>query len=1588
MLAVTRIPPWDKVFVLVLGQIQELFTSSSELVRNINTAFSVDSGNDADSINDNPSPRIIHQTSCVYTPQQNGIDYEETFSHVVKMVTVGCLLNIVMLMSWPVFQLDVNNAFLYGDLKEVVFMKPPEGYFSFDTKSKSDYYLYTKSDKGVFLALLVYVDDIIITDTDKGICLNQKKYVLDLLFEYGMLACKPAKTPLMSKLVISNESSDKDPLLQNITDYHKLIGKLIYLTNTRPDISYVVHCLSQFMHSPLTSHLKIAFNILRYLKSCPGLGVHVTKTSGMFLTAYSDADWAKCIVIRKSVTGYCVFLNNSLVFWKSKKQNTLSKSLSESEYQALASVTSEVPFWVRLFNVPLSRQNEPKVASIASKLGEVMEVDNAYFSNTQKECLTKPNVIDGKTFKEWPFQECLRASNSRDDGPFGGVEFPRNANPNYRHHNHTPIGNHHEEIPGREGLVHGMRVSLERSSNVEILLDDTPDHGKIIRTNTKTVNDVVDNISNCRKSVLEINDFKEPFMEHNILTSESTCNASDLVSGLNKDGPHETTNGSLDKLNNTGQAGENNSIGAEGRQHKSGNEMINYKVPISNKKSEGTETNNNKVWKRRVRKGEEKKTNGETKCESYGGKRSFEECGEGDIMDIDSVKKVKDHLKEDGGNVWRGTGIYGWPTQQDKFQTWALLRSLKSYQRRPWVCSGDFNEVLYAYEKAGRRGCNINQMTAFLEACNFCNLEDMSATGVKFTWNNGRRGAANVKKRLDRFLSHQDWLDLFPGASFHNLARIASDHSPILCCLFPLANDVGAGLENDPCAIVEECAARLSEWNKNSFGHQHELREEIKELLNREEKIWKQRSRIQWLSEGDKNTVSSFREYSIEKRDRICLRLYRMMTSLPQDCDSTVKDIDRSLTHNDRISLERHVTSTEVYDALMQMALTKATGPDGMCALFFQKFWVFDNSTSVEQHELREEIKELLNREEKIWKQRSRIKWLSEGDKNTRFFHSRATNRRKRNRILRLKDEDVRWVDNEKDVCSLVARYFTNLFCSSLPQDCDSTVKDIDRSLTHNDRISLERHVTSTEVYDALMQMALTKATGPDEVLSSMIRKSVTQGQIHGIKVCRGASEFEGCKLKSILDQYCKVSGQDINYEKSEISFSENVEQQARSRVTQSLSVLHLDKIKKKLGGWKEKTLSIAGKEVLIKSVAQAMPMYVMNIFLLPETLIDDIHKALNLFWWGDGRYGLPTLRAVQQGFSCKASVAVDHVTITLSASFVAVKDLVHMGCKWNVGDGRTINVWEDFWLADPKKLGPKPHNTDVSYVRDLLNNEGNDWNHHLLTSLFPPDIANKIACCFVSDIRPDTLYWHNSPRGQFACNSAYLLALETSQELGLWTIRNKHFHRQFDRREANVEIMAKKMQLDYSDANKKDGSGGVDLTQTASVGVTHSIASWALGCTNTVIIEGDVPNCAFVLAAKGDRVVDRLSNARSRHGPAESGSAAFGLWDTVSLVHFMALISSYDLGGVIVIMVESVIYTDHKSLQHIFDQKELNMRQRMWIDLFSDYECEIRYHPGKANMVADVLSRKERVKPRHVREWTYGYSQLELSGMILAAHE
>ncbi|KAL4591657.1 hypothetical protein LXL04_004627 [Taraxacum kok-saghyz] len=314
--------------------------------------------------------------------QREGIDYEETFAPVAKIVTIRIIITLSVNLNWNLYQLDINNAFLYGELEEDVYMTHPQG--------------------------------IEVIDIPNGLCLSQRKYCMELLHEFGMMgsartrvmaACgygqinhhegsrgvaveiphslkilndtgsfrgrlgemrnfvgrqspsydtvlkHPVKTPLEPNLVIDrNVNEVTDYLLENITNFQKLIGKLIYLTITRPDISYAIHVLSRYMHKPRKSYLDISLRLLRYLKNSPGKGVKFVKSESLKLEGFSDGDWAKCQVTRRSVSGYMVFFGNSLVSWRSKKQDTVSRSSTESEYRALGTLTCELIWILKILN--------------------------------------------------------------------------------------------------------------------------------------------------------------------------------------------------------------------------------------------------------------------------------------------------------------------------------------------------------------------------------------------------------------------------------------------------------------------------------------------------------------------------------------------------------------------------------------------------------------------------------------------------------------------------------------------------------------------------------------------------------------------------------------------------------------------------------------------------------------------------------------------------------------------------------------------------------------------------------------------------------------------------------------------------------------------------------------------------------------------------------------------------------------------------------------------------------------------------------------------------------------------------------------
>ena len=200
-------------------------------------------------------------------------------------------------------------------------------------QSQVDHTLFIKhSSQGKTTALIVYVDDIVLTGDDveemkklkgylssefeikdlgplkyflgievarsrHGIFISQRKYVLDLLKETGMLGSRACDTPIDSNQKLSDDSSGIE------TDkgrYQRLVGRLIYLSHTRPDIAFAVSIVSQFMHSPRETHMEAVFRILRYLKSAPGKGLFFAKHDHLRVEAYTDADWAGSVTDRRS----------------------------------------------------------------------------------------------------------------------------------------------------------------------------------------------------------------------------------------------------------------------------------------------------------------------------------------------------------------------------------------------------------------------------------------------------------------------------------------------------------------------------------------------------------------------------------------------------------------------------------------------------------------------------------------------------------------------------------------------------------------------------------------------------------------------------------------------------------------------------------------------------------------------------------------------------------------------------------------------------------------------------------------------------------------------------------------------------------------------------------------------------------------------------------------------------------------------------------------------------------------------------------------------------------------------------------------
>lgn len=227
-------------------------------------------------------------------------------------------------------------------------------------QSAHDHCLFILTAKSSFLALLVYVDNILIIEdsedeikkvkkfldqkftikvleyakyflglelsrSELGIYVNQRKYTLDLIQDAGLFGCKPISTLLPKG---TKFCSNEGELMTEPQKYRRLIGRLLYLGFTRLDIAFVTQQLSQYVQAPRETHWLGALHLLRYVKGSPSLGLCFSSKNSLQLTTYSDSDWGSCIDTRRCLTSYCIFLGGALISWKTKKSHNFEVMLN------------------------------------------------------------------------------------------------------------------------------------------------------------------------------------------------------------------------------------------------------------------------------------------------------------------------------------------------------------------------------------------------------------------------------------------------------------------------------------------------------------------------------------------------------------------------------------------------------------------------------------------------------------------------------------------------------------------------------------------------------------------------------------------------------------------------------------------------------------------------------------------------------------------------------------------------------------------------------------------------------------------------------------------------------------------------------------------------------------------------------------------------------------------------------------------------------------------------------------------------------------------------------------------------------------
>ncbi|RVW90472.1 Retrovirus-related Pol polyprotein from transposon TNT 1-94 [Vitis vinifera] len=266
--------------------------------------------------------------------QTYGIDYTETFAPVAKINTIRVLLSLAANLDWPLQQFDVKNVFLHGELSEEVYMDLPPGCMVLEKQCHKVCKL-KKSLYGLKQSPRAWFGRFIKSMRAFGYCQSNSDHTLFLKKQHAI------EESLKLCVELNQVSTDKGR-------YQRLVGRLMYLAHTKPDLAYTLSVVSQYMHNPGEQHMNAVMRILRYLKNAPGKGILFAKNvDHQSIEVYTDVDWAGAVDDRRSTSGYFTFVGGNLITWKSKNQNVVARLSAEAEFRGMALGLCEA-LWLRL----------------------------------------------------------------------------------------------------------------------------------------------------------------------------------------------------------------------------------------------------------------------------------------------------------------------------------------------------------------------------------------------------------------------------------------------------------------------------------------------------------------------------------------------------------------------------------------------------------------------------------------------------------------------------------------------------------------------------------------------------------------------------------------------------------------------------------------------------------------------------------------------------------------------------------------------------------------------------------------------------------------------------------------------------------------------------------------------------------------------------------------------------------------------------------------------------------------------------------------------------------------------------------------